>query len=1060
MIRPHVPLSARYVDYGKVFVPNGALDFSTLAYSDTEVASYGPQLFNRGLVFPEGSVFASQIGRVSAALLMFEGGYLFALVQRRREGELSSDPRTDRPFNQVRFVILTREMIEGAFASRAALYTGLARGAYDPQARVWLKDYSNPGAQQLWSPALERLDPAAPNVEAIRFVANALVSASQRHTSLGGTGPTSTPQPICVPLPGQDLLEKLQLIEAVQYLVFPRLGIISWALDYVSIQNVHLRLFDLPADAPAPVPPERVFLPGPADGRFPDDYYTPISTLEHEALYDPSLPSLLGLNIDTATAVELHGVEKQSRALTGEAAQRLYPELARLGERRVNWLRRVPRADSLNLLRQADLPIELRLDLLQTAFDQDHGLLWLYAPAHLAVPRAVRADERLRALLRASLSKSPETALGLVAADDQAELYYDLLLARRMPANKNQGTMTAPMLLATGQAVLEVLLLERRGAELAQALKSAAPQDPTLFGEALRIMDLAADLPGLLWLWRSAGQGDMKNYRALLERAVQPAWYGALARGAGTWRELLEEGRALVTDPSQPETTHAGSLLHALPRALVPFVWQASLHAAAHDAAFGEWWLFNEAVALPEQLPELWQALERLPAGALLAAGPALNFLLGRQSGLSLLRACTPPGYDQTNEALFGTVLAAWRAAGFRSAAGSLALATEDVAILLEHLPGSNDILAAIASSPAQTAAIGGLTAAQALHWARSATGTLRQPYQAGQRDLLLAQLIELPALDEALLWHLVVEDDGTAGEALAWPDYAALVARTRDRLEALPQTEDSRLRAYIDTASLVENQALADVFQQHGIDIRSVLNRLSQNPAHARELGSEILPLAVLHLQENNADLKARAAALLRAALEEPDATTHLGELPDNVLHYLQANFCDESPARVAARHWIEAELSRRANAYKLEKLLKPPPRPRSASPHHTDNPVTLAEAAGSPERPLAIPAPTPGRTPRRRAPAVATAPPPPPPASEGVEAATEATMTPLVGELALPTSAPKRQDSAVWLWAAIITIAVLILAVLIGALVWIQSLPAGTAGAALLAWRGTARF
>src|SRR6185503_10850173 len=112
MIRPHDSHPLRFLDYGKVFVPNGALDFSTLAYSDDDVARFGPQLFNRGLFFPENSPFASQIGRVSAALLMFEGGFLFTLIQRRREGELSSEPRTNRPFNQVRFVILTRDVIE------------------------------------------------------------------------------------------------------------------------------------------------------------------------------------------------------------------------------------------------------------------------------------------------------------------------------------------------------------------------------------------------------------------------------------------------------------------------------------------------------------------------------------------------------------------------------------------------------------------------------------------------------------------------------------------------------------------------------------------------------------------------------------------------------------------------------------------------------------------------------------------------------------------------------------------------------------------------------------
>src|SRR5579859_7127574 len=83
MLRLHAPLPTRYVDFGKVFVPNGALDFSTLAASDADVARFGRELFNRGLVFPESSPFAAQIGAISAALLRYESGYLFTLVQRR-----------------------------------------------------------------------------------------------------------------------------------------------------------------------------------------------------------------------------------------------------------------------------------------------------------------------------------------------------------------------------------------------------------------------------------------------------------------------------------------------------------------------------------------------------------------------------------------------------------------------------------------------------------------------------------------------------------------------------------------------------------------------------------------------------------------------------------------------------------------------------------------------------------------------------------------------------------------------------------------------------------------
>src|SRR5258707_8856965 len=115
-------------------------------------------------------------------------------VQRRREGELSAreSARTARPFNQVRFILLSRDMIEQAFAARASLYSSLALAARDPESKVWLHDYTAPIEQQPWQPTLDRLDPEAPSPEGIRFVVNALVTAPQGNK----------PQPLSVPLPG------------------------------------------------------------------------------------------------------------------------------------------------------------------------------------------------------------------------------------------------------------------------------------------------------------------------------------------------------------------------------------------------------------------------------------------------------------------------------------------------------------------------------------------------------------------------------------------------------------------------------------------------------------------------------------------------------------------------------------------------------------------------------------------------------------------------------------------------------------------------------------------
>src|SRR5690606_8948162 len=211
-------------------------------------------------------------------------------------------------------------------------------------------------------------------------------------------------------------------------------------------------------------------------------------------------------------------------------------------------------------------------------------------------------------------------------------------------------------------------------------------------------------------------------------------------------------------------------------------------------------------------------------------AGPALNFLLGRQPGLSLLQACTPPGDDGPNEALFATVLRAWLLASFRSPVGDLTLATEDVEFLVAHLPGSNDILASVAGSPAQAPAVRGLTAEAALHWATTATGDRRIPYRLAGPDALLRHLVDLPAADEALLWHLLVNDDATAPDRMPWSDYASLMARLRERLDALNLPAGSRVRAYLDLAAELQ-PSVAGVFAENEIDLRRVLARLAEPP-------------------------------------------------------------------------------------------------------------------------------------------------------------------------------------------------------------------------------------
>jgi hypothetical protein len=335
------------------------------------------------------------------------------------------------------------------------------------------------------------------------------------------------------------------------------------------------------------------------------------------------------------------------------------------------------------------------------------------------------------------------------------------------------------------------------------------------------------------------------------------------------------------------------------------------------------------------------------------AAGPELKYLLGRSTGLSLLQASTPPGQSRANEALYATALRAWLSHNFQSATGDLALATEDIEFLIAHLPESNDILAAIATSSAQAAALAGLSPQLALRWAKTASGERRQPYRPGGagKDFLFQRLSELPAPDEPLLWHLLVEDDGSAGSAWPWTDYVAWATRlqTQPEVQSLPPA--ARLRAYLTTVGEVQNPEVVNTFQQNNLDLRRILVLLSEPPSGipVGRLLEHLLALTVFHLQETHPHLKERAAQLLREALPSPEVTTYLQKLPDPVLSYLRQNFCQPQAGEALAPigHWIEAELSRRNNTYRLKVA---PPLAESAPRIRAEH--TFAWASG-PARP-----------------------------------------------------------------------------------------------------------
>jgi hypothetical protein len=200
---------------------------------------------------------------------------------------------------------------------------------------------------------------------------------------------------------------------------------------------------------------------------------------------------------------------------------------------------------------------------------------------------------------------------------------------------------------------------------------------------------------------------------------------------------------------------------------------------------------------------------------------------------------------------------------------------------------------------------------------------------------------------------------------------------------------------------------------------------------------------------------------------LQQPAIPSHLHNLPDDVLGYLKENFCKGQLALAPAGHWIDAELLRRHNALRVEKPVRMATVQTLSAMVKPADPAAATAAAA--KLPAALPyVPLVGATPVTDAgPIVGQAEVKAPAARMGERLAETpadgakvlarriqdmSAPVPLVGQLAMPGSTPKKRDGAVWLWVMIIAIIVIILAVLVAAVAYLQSLPAAPAAMALV--------
>ena len=370
-------LNVNYVEYGKVFTESGSTDFQLLDYSDEATLSAAGRkrceyYMDWGLDYPDPpskTPFSAEVGRVSVTLVKLRSGYLFTQIQRREEGELSRSlgmqPRINRRYNQVRFNFLPEEVFQERFSNDQKLYEmllfqnkrSLAGTPYG------LKDYTESGQQYPFSAAAERDVSKALDEQYevwVEIIVNALAQTNRQH---------SDKYSVLVETEAVDWFTKLQIVQRVQYIMFPLIGVVTFAFDYVTEQNVILRLFDKPAPETRNKPAQRISTDDFSKGRSADEYYQVVKSISQADLYSQAFQDcLVQCEGNSQQAVRIYRMaEKGADKSPSWVADGLIEEYAVISKKPEQLKKVLGHLDStakIEMLSRHDVPLRLKADLL------------------------------------------------------------------------------------------------------------------------------------------------------------------------------------------------------------------------------------------------------------------------------------------------------------------------------------------------------------------------------------------------------------------------------------------------------------------------------------------------------------------------------------------------------------------------------------------------------------------------------------------------------------------------------------------------------------------------
>lgn len=968
-------MQIRYIEYGKVFLTTsrGALEYTALDRSDNELIKKTKSFYLDEIATfnkkPDSQFFENSVNKkITIALIPWDdSNYLFMQLQQRGEDEfvgLSDTRETRRIFNQARFVFISRNEITSRLPNKVGLVSSLIYENPKYPGQKKLQDYIYPQHGKTFQKDIEEGKilpiPDDFNTEFLAGVVNTLFEGSRPNKEVKGIRLPRLTKSLFI-TSALDLDKKIHLFDIIQYWIYPALGVISFASDYVMNRQVSLFVCQ-EFYSTDQVDNDRVFDENTLRNIQFDGYFNAVSSLSKNELYHDTLIYYLRIDLTPKIAVTIFRLIETAFPFPIEEVIKIVEAyLAYIQDEHLEQIiqRRFNTQDQLLKLRDTltRIPVKKRVLILGQILNKTNNNLVRYYPFHLSAMTGIDTGSQdatvIREFLRDSVIHCDSGVLDLIQEDDKKGLYQELILLDYKLAFDGKFITYNPYLqFATksnneinGQLMLKVLM-ERREDSFFESIRilfstEVSTQLLNQITEGLQNGWGSWELGIVYKFWQIVPVKTADLYTLLLNYLLQNQESSSdLIENPLIFQAMLINGRDNLNKWSNQNRLHNNNIelirsdQAQLPIRLLSLLEDnilfnlrkacliVSRNLARNNVLFAYWWLIEELayakedILIQDYLELIKFYKSNLFPGNTEVPKEALFLLSGGESKDELsIQSCIQIDGSQKLQAYLDSIFYITLANVWLDL--ELKIPSADIANLITRLPDatSDGILRKIIlnKNKAQADEIKDLDPKVALDWLKNIKQS-RVLSPKGE-DILYKTLLDIKKPTVEFVRHMLIFESGIADSVSTWKEYSNKIKNIYHKKwrSSMP---DSFVNNYIQLTSLLNSSFNINRYKEL---LMSMANINIAGPG--KDINAEKSTVSALYVLEfiyenRDADdpFNQRICALLNTRSSDPELNDAIKDLDEKRIQFLYNYVIDHGEfleSRIKAL--IETEHKRR---------------------------------------------------------------------------------------------------------------------------------------------------